>query len=169
MSGTTSVTHHANNPTALANYTAVNRWLVSQYVYALSKMDKSVMVQAPCWITLPVFASANASDGDSHSNQNMPVLLAGSAGGKLQTGRAIVGGGAIEQVHVSLLQAMGLTTQKFRPRQGTTPWPAGVSVRAGRNRPAAVLDACRVVDHGRNIRRAPPHSRARQSCQQRAS
>ena len=117
----TSVTHHNNAPAALANYTTVNRWLVSQYVYALSKMDGisdgtgTMLDNAAC------LCFSELSDGNSHSNQNMPVLLAGSAGGKIQTGRALVGSGVIEQVHVSLLQALGLTTQSFGRAKGPLP------------------------------------------------
>ena len=33
-----------------------------------------------------VYASGNA-DGNAHSHTNLPVILAGSGGGKLQTGR----------------------------------------------------------------------------------
>ena len=117
----TSVTHHAKNPTALANYTAVNRWLVSQYAYALSKMDKISDGTGTMLDNSACLCFSELSDGDSHSNQNMPVLLAGSAGGKLQTGRAIVGSGAIEQVHVSLLQALGLTNQSFGRAKGPLP------------------------------------------------
>ena len=117
----TSVTHHDNAPAALANYTAVNRWLVSQYAYALSKMDKISDGAGTMLDNSACLCFSELSDGNSHSNQNMPVLLAGSAGGKIQTGRALVGSGAIEQVHVSLLQALGLTTQSFGRAKGPLP------------------------------------------------
>jgi hypothetical protein len=61
------------------------------------------------------------SDGNSHSNQNMPVLLGGSAGGKLQTGPVISGSGVIEQVHVGLLQALGVNATRLDARRGRSP------------------------------------------------
>lgn len=117
----TSVTHHNSDSTALANYTAVNRWLVSQYVYALSQMDKISDGSGTMLDNAACLCFSELSDGNSHSNQNMPVLLAGSAGGKIQTGRSIAANGAIEQVHVSLLQALGLTTQSFGRAKGPLP------------------------------------------------
>jgi Protein of unknown function (DUF1552) len=117
----TSVTHHNNDPTALANYTTVNQWLVSQFVYALSQLDQ-VSDGAGTMLDSSVgMCFSELSDGNSHSNQNMPVLLGGSAGGKLQTGKVIAGSGAIEQVHVSLLQALDLNTQTFGRAKGPMP------------------------------------------------
>ena len=43
----------------------------------------------------------------------MPVLLAGSAGGALQTGRAIAGSGSIEGIYVALMQALGVNQTSF--------------------------------------------------------
>jgi hypothetical protein len=114
----TSVTHHNNQATALANYTTVNKWLVSQYAYILTAMNKindgagTMLDNAAC------MCFSELSDGNSHSNQNMPLLLAGSAGGKLVTGKAIAASGAIEQSHVALLQALGLTTTTFGRAKG---------------------------------------------------
>ncbi|HYQ03743.1 MAG TPA: hypothetical protein VER96_33950 [Polyangiaceae bacterium] len=51
----------------------------------------------------------------------MPVLLGGSAGGQLQTGRVISGSGVIEQVHVGLLQALGANATTFGRAKGPLP------------------------------------------------
>jgi hypothetical protein len=114
----TSVTHHGGNATALANYTTVNRWMVSQYVYLLKQLDAisdgtgTMLDNSACMLF------SELSDGNSHSNQNIPVLLAGSAGGRLQTGRAVAGSGVIEQVHVAIMQALGLSVTSFGRAKG---------------------------------------------------
>jgi hypothetical protein len=107
------VTHHNNQPAALANYTTCNQWFVSQYVYALQQMDAikdgpgSMLDSAACMYF------SELSDGNSHSSQNMPMLISGTAGGKLLTGRVVAGSGPNEQVHLALLQALGCNVTSF--------------------------------------------------------
>lgn len=109
----TSVTHHANAPTALANYTTVNQWLVSQFVYAISKLDKIADGSGTMLDSSVCMCFSELSDGNSHSSSNMPILLAGSAGGALQTGRVVPGSGPNEQVHLAILQALGAGMTTF--------------------------------------------------------
>lgn len=109
----TNVTHHNNAAAALANYTTVNKWLVSQYAYILSKMDALADGSGTMLDNAACMLFSELSDGNSHSNSNMPLVLAGSAGGKLQTGRVVAGSGAIEQSHLALIQAMGVASTSF--------------------------------------------------------
>jgi hypothetical protein len=109
----TSVTHHNNQPVALANYATVNQWTVSQYAYILKQLDMTPDGSGTMLDNAVTLMFSELSDGNSHSNSNMPVLIGGSAGGKLQTGRAIVGSGPIEQVHLGILQALGVSATGF--------------------------------------------------------
>ena len=117
----TSVTHHAGAADALANYTTVNQWLVGQYAYVLKALDQVADGTGTMLDSSACMCFSELSDGNSHSNQNMPVLLGGSAGGKLQTGRVISGSGVIEQVHVGLLQALGVNASTFGRAKGALP------------------------------------------------
>jgi hypothetical protein len=108
-----NVTHHAGNGTALANYATVNQWLVSQFVYVLQAMDKIQDGDGTMLDNMVCMCFSELSDGDSHSNQDMPILLAGSAGGALQTGRAIAGSGNVEGIYVALMQALGVNQASF--------------------------------------------------------
>ncbi len=107
------VTHHNNVPAALANYTTCNQWFVSQYVYALQQMD---LIKDGPGSMLDSSASmyfSELSDGNTHSSANMPMLISGTAGGKLLTGRVVAGSGPNEQVHLALLQALGVNATSF--------------------------------------------------------
>jgi hypothetical protein len=108
-----NVTHHNNDATALANYATVNQWLVSQFVYVLQALDKIQDGDGTMLDNMVCMCFSELSDGNSHSNQDMPVLLAGSAGGALQTGRAIAGSGNIEGIYVALMQALGVNQTSF--------------------------------------------------------
>jgi hypothetical protein len=115
------VTHHAGNASALADYTTVNRWMVSQYVYALKQLDAISDGTGTMLDSSACMLFSELSDGDSHSNQNIPILLAGSAGGRLQTGRSVAGNGVVEQVHLALMQAVGVSATSFGRAKGPLP------------------------------------------------
>jgi hypothetical protein len=117
----TNVTHHAGSAAALANYTTVNQWLVSQYVYALQQLAATSDGSGTLLDSSLCMCFSELSDGNSHSNANIPLLLAGSAGGKIQTGRVVAGSGAIEQVHLAILQAFGTGTTTFGRAKGPLP------------------------------------------------
>lgn len=118
----TSVTHHARNATALANYKTVNQWLVSQFVYLAQRLDAVADTGGTVLDNSAMLFFSELSDGDSHSNQNMPLLLLGSAGGAISTGQLLSGGGmngfggggaVTEAVHLALLQAIGVDIASF--------------------------------------------------------
>jgi hypothetical protein len=107
------VTHHNNQPAALANYTTCNQWFVSQYVYALQAMNAIPDGTTTMLDNSVSMHFSELSDGNSHSNNNMPMLVAGTAGGKLLTGRVVAGSGPNEQVHLAILQALGTSATSF--------------------------------------------------------
>jgi hypothetical protein len=115
------VTHHGGASGALANYTTVNQWLVSQYVYVLQQLDAVAEGTGTMLDNSACMLFSELSDGNSHSNANIPILLGGSAGGKIQTGRVVSGQGAIEQVHVALLQALDTGRTSFGRANGPLP------------------------------------------------
>ncbi len=107
------VTHHNNQPAALANYTTVGAWFVSQFVYAIKAMNAIPDGSGTMLDNSVSMHFSELSDGNSHSNGNMPMLIAGTAGGKLQTGRVVAGSGPNEQAHLAILQALGAPATSF--------------------------------------------------------
>jgi hypothetical protein len=107
------VTHHNNQPAALANYTTVGTWFVKQFVYAIQAMDAIKDGSTTMLDNSISMHFSELSDGNSHNNGNLPMLIAGTAGGKLQTGRVVSGTGANEQAHLAILQALGVPATSF--------------------------------------------------------
>lgn len=113
-----SVTHHAGNATALANYATVNQWLVSQFVYLAQKLDAVSEGTGTVLDNSVMMLFSELSDGDTHSSSNLPVLLLGSAGGAIKTGQRVQGSGGgggapIEALHLALLKAIGVEVQSL--------------------------------------------------------
>jgi hypothetical protein len=110
----TTVTHHAGAATALANYQAVNTWLVSQFVYLAQKLDAMPDGEGSILDNSVMMFFSELGDGDSHSNANIPLLLMGSGGGSIVNGQVVsaggggFGGGQVESVHLAVLQGLGV-------------------------------------------------------------
>lgn len=81
------LSHHGNDNKKQMKIREINRFHVSQLAYLLKKL-KSIpegdgTLLDHCMIA---YGSGN-SDGNAHNHDNLPILLAGKAGGTIKTGR----------------------------------------------------------------------------------
>ena len=81
------ISHHKNEPTSLEQYQRINRWHVEQYAYMLGKMKSIKEGDGTLLDNSMVLFGSGMSDGNSHSPRNLPLVLAGKAGGDFATGR----------------------------------------------------------------------------------
>ena len=60
------------------------------------------------------------SDGDRHNHDDLPILLAGNAGGKIETGRHLQykNGTPLCNLYVLMMQQMGVRTDRFGDSNG---------------------------------------------------
>src|SRR5215467_11948783 len=83
------LTHNGRSPELEAMYLKTNQFHMQQFVYFVNKLrgidegGESLLHNS-----LLMFAS-NLYDGDGHGADQMPVVLAGKAGGELHTGRVL--------------------------------------------------------------------------------
>jgi hypothetical protein len=133
VGGQHHVMSHAGDGDAAAqeNLTKINIWYAEQMRYLLEKLsavregDRSLLDN-----TVVVWMN-EVGKGNNHAHRDLPVLLAGSCGGQLRTGRFVdyMAGGASGFPHnnllVSLAQAMGLKDTTFGdPQHCTGPLPS---------------------------------------------
>jgi hypothetical protein len=117
------MSHHSNDPDKLRQYQLINRWHVAQYAYLLGKLrdakegETNVLDQSAI-----VFASA-LSDGNSHNPENLPVVVGGRAGGRIDTGRSLVclHDTPLSNLWLSLLSAFGTPVERFADSTGPLP------------------------------------------------
>lgn len=116
-----SISHHKENPELTEPYTIVSRWYVSQLVYLVERMssipernDRTLLDN-----TMILYGSA-LKNGNGHTTQDLPVLLAGRGGGKLRPGRRIVlpEETPITNLHLALAQNMGVEAERFNTSSG---------------------------------------------------
>ncbi len=86
------LSHHERKPEKLEQYALINRWHVDQYAYLLQRLASTREGEGTLLDHSMMVFGAGMSDGNSHDPHNLPVLLAGRAGGSLQTGRHLVYG-----------------------------------------------------------------------------
>ena len=84
-----SLSHHQNDPKKMEDITKIDTFLVSQLAYFLDKL-KSIKEGERTLLdnSLVLYGSALA-DANRHTHHDLPVVLAGSGGGRFETGRLL--------------------------------------------------------------------------------
>jgi hypothetical protein len=117
------MSHHSNDPDKLRQYQLINKWHVAQYAYLLGRLKEAkegrtnVLDQSAI-----VFASA-LSDGNSHNPANLPIVVAGRAGGRIASAGNLVCARdtPLSNLWVSLLSAFGTPVDRFADSTGPLP------------------------------------------------
>ena len=116
-----SISHHKESPELTEPYTIVSRWYVSQLVYLVEKLRSIPERNGKTLLdnTMILYGSA-LKNGNGHTTQDLPILLAGRGGGKLHPGRRIVlpEETPITNLHLTLAQHMGIETERFNTSTG---------------------------------------------------
>jgi hypothetical protein len=114
------VSHHQKDADKLRQYQIINQWHVEQYAYLLRKLrgmkegDSNVLDNS-----MVLFASA-LSDGDRHSPRNLPLLVGGGGGGRVDCGQHLVYAedSPLANLYVSMLDAFGAPVERFADSTG---------------------------------------------------
>jgi hypothetical protein len=85
-----NLTHHKNDPEIIAKVKQIDHWYMQQFAKFLEKMDatKDVDGQSLLSHSMIMYGSGNA-DGNHHTHDNLPIVVAGAGGGTLKTGRYV--------------------------------------------------------------------------------
>jgi Protein of unknown function (DUF1552) len=85
-----NLTHHKNDAEIIAKVQRIDRWYVERLGVFLEKMDatKDVDGKSLLYHSMILYGSGNA-DGNHHTHDNLPLVLAGSGSGALKPGRYV--------------------------------------------------------------------------------
>jgi hypothetical protein len=81
------ISHHQNNAGELEQYRKINEFYVAQLAYFLEKLKSIPDGETNLLDNSMIMFTSGLRDGNSHSPYNLPVIVAGKAGGKLKTGQ----------------------------------------------------------------------------------
>lgn len=115
-----SLSHHQNDPQKLAKIAKIDQFYLRQFGYFLDKM-KSVKEGGSTLLdnSMIVFGGG-IGDGNRHNHDNLPILLAGRAGGTLTPGKRILlpGETPMTNLYLAMLERMGVPAEKVGDSTG---------------------------------------------------
>jgi hypothetical protein len=117
------LSHHMMNATNLEKLTTIATWEIGQLAYLLTKLraiddgDGATALDNSI-----VFCSSEIEDGDAHRHTNLPVVVAGTAGGTILTGqhRRYTGGPPLANLFIAIANGLGVPLTSFGDN-GTAP------------------------------------------------
>ncbi len=108
--------HHGNDPVKMAAKVEIDRWQVSRLAHLVAKLKAVREGDGTLLDNVAVYYSSDISHSDWHNHYDMPVILAGRAGGAFRPGRHLrAQGNRCGDVLLSILQAFGIPRGGFGP------------------------------------------------------
>jgi len=115
-----STSHHQNRDEQLKQYQLINRWHVEQYGYLLRKLKGIKEGDRNLLDNSIILFGSGLRDGNSHNPHNLPIVVGGSAGGRIATGQHLLypPDSPLSNLYVSLLDAFGAPVERFADSTG---------------------------------------------------
>ena len=85
-----SLSHHQNKAETLEKIKKINLFHMQQFAYFLQRLKSIQEGEGTLLDNCAIVYGSAISDGNRHNHNDLPVILAGKAGGTIQTGRHIV-------------------------------------------------------------------------------
>lgn len=114
------LSHHQDDADKIAKLAKINLFHMERLAYLLNKM-KSVTEGSGTLLenTMLVYGSG-ISDGNRHNHEDLPILLVGSGGGTIRSGRHVSypTETPLANLYLSLLERLGIPTEKLGDSNG---------------------------------------------------
>lgn len=83
------LSHHGKSPDKQEKVAKINKYYVQQLAYLLDSLDSIREGDGTLLDNCMIMYGSGISDGDRHNHDDLPILLAGGAGGRIKSGRHI--------------------------------------------------------------------------------
>lgn len=115
-----TLSHHGRKPEKLEAIAKIDRFHVEQYAYMLEKMKSIKEGDRTLLDNSMILFGAGICDGNRHNHNNLPILLAGRAGGTITPGRhiAVQENTPLCNLYLSMLDRMGVKQDRFGDSTG---------------------------------------------------
>ncbi|MGV3615009.1 MAG: DUF1552 domain-containing protein [Fimbriimonas sp.] len=114
------VSHHGRDTGKLEKKREIDRFHARQLAYLLERMKAIKEPEGTLLDNSMIVYGGGISDGDRHNHDDLPILLAGGAGGKVPTGRHIryANGTPMNNLFLSMLDRMGIPAETLGDSTG---------------------------------------------------
>jgi hypothetical protein len=114
------VSHHGNDPAKLAKKAQIDRFHIEQLAYILNKMKGIKEGNGTMLDNTMLLYGAGISDGNRHNHDDLPLLIAGGAGGRLKGNRHMTfePNTPLTNLFLSMLDSMGIPAETLGDSTG---------------------------------------------------
>ncbi len=114
------LSHHGNDPGKLTRISDINHFHASQFAYLLEKLKASREGDGTLLDHCMIAYGSGNSDGNTHSHENLPVVLAGGGCGAIKPGRHVryKEGTPLMNLWLAMLERMGAAAESFGDSNG---------------------------------------------------
>ncbi len=82
-----SLSHHQNDKNKMADIAKIDKFLVEQYAYFINKLSSVSEGEGTLLDNSLVLYGSAIADANRHSHHDLPIVVAGSGGGQLKSGK----------------------------------------------------------------------------------
>ncbi|MEM8666181.1 MAG: DUF1552 domain-containing protein [Planctomycetota bacterium] len=117
------ISHHESKESKLKQYQLINQWHIEQYAYLLGKLDSMKEGEGSVLDHSMILYGSGLRDGNSHNPRNLPIVVGGKGGGRIQSGQHLrfSGDTPLANLYASLLSAFGTGHEQFADSTGLLP------------------------------------------------
>jgi hypothetical protein len=117
------LSHHGNDKRKQAKIRQINRFHITQLAYFLEKLKSVKEGDRNLLDNSMVVYGSGIGDGNRHNHDDLPILLAGTAGGALKSGRHLVykRKTPLTNLYVAMLDLMNARVDSFGDSTGPLP------------------------------------------------
>jgi len=114
------MSHHQRNPEKLEALRKINTFHTTQLAYILNKMNSVREGDKTLLENSMVLYGAGICDGDRHNHDDLPLLLAGKAGGKISSGKHLkfTNGTPMSNLFLSMADKLGVPQENIGDSTG---------------------------------------------------
>ena len=114
------LSHHRRDQEKIRKVSKINRFHIEQFAYFLGKMKAVSDGEGTLLDSSMIVYGSGLSDGNLHTHEDLPVLLAGRAGNTLKPGRHMVypEKTPLNNLFLSMLDRMGIPTETLGDSTG---------------------------------------------------
>jgi len=115
------ISHHQDRPDRLELIARIDRFYAERLAYVLTRMAAVPEADGRSLLDHSMLLYASGiSDGNRHNHDDLPVVLAGAAGGRLETGRhlKLPGERPMSDLFLTMLDLLGAPQDRFGDSSG---------------------------------------------------
>lgn len=114
------LTHHRGNPEWIEKVTKINCFHLEQFAYFIGKLKSTPDGDGTLLDRVMVIYGSGLADGNRHTHNDLPVLLAGGGNGAVRSGRhvAYANETPLNNLYVAMLDHMGIPPEHIGDSTG---------------------------------------------------